>query len=164
MAIIGKINVQNYYFTLKGVTVGSCVYMSPEYVTATKKGIFIPADSAVAYEEDLKKKEMYGLVKIRRTGSGLTEKDFEVDFSGCLYYPLFFEPNSVHNNLIGDSDMIFFKYSGKQKRKIFKTDDKKVYVKYLRKQMQNAASREDHFQATRIRDEIKKISKKKKQK
>ena len=81
MPIKGKITAVHAAMIFKAIPVGTTAYLDTYEIELTSKALFVECFCPVYQLEDLEDDEIDCYVKVTRIGSGLTEDDFELDFS-----------------------------------------------------------------------------------
>jgi hypothetical protein len=166
MPIIGKIYAKPRTSMVKTMRVGEIAMIELSELAITRKCIYLDPEAEVIYlEEDETCEEFLedipDCVSIKRIGEGLTEEDFEIDFSKqktnertlLLETSTFFE---IHRRgYICFTDVKICTTRKEQEQKKEKTVDD------LEQELEAATESQDFIEAARLRDEIDKKNKKK---
>lgn len=171
MAIKGTIRVQDYE-TVRNMVVGECKYMIPDDLHIANKVIFLHLNTAVydfeldpiEESEEGEEDEETGIIVISRIGDGLTEDDFDLDFSG-LTENYFFDHDPIHeyNNYIKYKDQYILFYNFEP---VFVLKGDNLFAEGilsnieipddLESQLKQALDAQDYDKAAEIRDKIEK--------
>ena len=155
MAIIGQIKGCGSEDCMKNMSVGSSGFMDAEEILTTYKGVFIALYNEILQEDDLKEHHLdyEDVVKITRIGPGLTENDFELDFSQCTT-PFCIESFAHGKNEFSWEEHIVFK-NGLTIVKVEEIEANTTPLS-LEEQLKEAEKNQDYEQAQIIRDRIEK--------
>ena len=161
MPIIGKVNGMPYEHRIENMIVGSNGYIHADQITVTKEAVLIDIISSV-----IPSNEMDGIVPefipIKRIGSGLTELDFELDFTNSDYSDMIIEPHGVYLDLIKEKEkfLIFTTFDlvvHDMKEEVLSPED---MLELLDIQLQEALANQEFEIATKLRDQIAKLNQK----
>ena len=141
------------YNTLKRMTVGTEGYIEIEYdyFILTKPALFIDLDTPILNLKCLKEKIYPGIIKIRRIGEGIADKDFEIDVTSCEHIEFFIEPMSVYRDIMEEEakwgkQYVIFPYT---------SCIKLPSIEILKERLKEALEIEDFLLAAQLRNEIK---------
>ena len=105
MGIKGKIPASFSDDCVRDMIVGDSAYIYHRDFVLTKKALFLDWIAPIVHEEELDDDEKDDYIFIRRVGSGLTQDDFEIDFTphvnGILQLEI--EPEAVYLSCIKNS-------------------------------------------------------------
>lgn len=82
MPVKGIPNVVDF-LKVRNMPVGEVAYLSVDDVYITNKVIFVHLEAIVLYNTEEENDLNYCCAQIKRTGPGLTQDDFLIDFSFC---------------------------------------------------------------------------------
>lgn len=159
MGVIGKPKGFLSEETLRHMLIGESGYIEAEDIIVTNKGLFV---SVWAEIFDSDEKDSFDVL-VRRIGPGLTQNDFEIDFTDCEYEFLIESGAKHHHYLKNEGEYVLFEnveiehVSFSDKKNIEKsipvdgdTIDK------LQKELDEAIEEQDFEKATKIRNEMEK--------
>ena len=149
--IKGKVHVTPPEFCVWNMVVGDTGYVHVNELIITEEAIFLYLYASIIHEDD----EEYDIndntfFPIKRLGIGLTEVDFELDFSKSDYSNLVFCGKATYLNLMAEKHLyvIFSDYEIGQNL----LED--LGNKDLEDQLEEALEQENYTKATEIRDKI----------
>lgn len=158
MPIIGKINPLPYENTVENMEIESVGYIDPDYLIVTKSKVFIPLATPVISLENWEE-SMNTYVKVLRIGSGLTEKDFEIDVSRCEKDTFNMEPDSRFLNLMKNKELyVIFSYSAEEKDEEVNEEEEET-IQSMERKKQKALDEEDYKKAAELQKKINELKK-----
>lgn len=169
MPIIGSVNATPSEYRIENMKVGDEGYAYVEDMILTRKALFIDISSRVLRKDSLYNdifENTYDLIPIKRIGKGLTELDYDLDFSNPDNYYIMISSHKVHLDLIASHEkyIIFYKFQileteGDAVELMGTTEDR---LEILNMRLSEALDVEDYPKAIELRDEINKLTKVKK--
>ena len=160
MPIIGKIQAHKSESRVELMEVGSTGYVDIYDLVLTQKALFLDRLVPVVTKDDLDEDDEDGYVPIKRIGAGLTEDDFELDFSeletGEYFIPI--EAECVYKELMDEKELHIIFNNPDINFVLDKTKDMspEEHIEYLRTQMDKAADEQDFQEAARLQKQIEK--------
>ncbi len=166
MGIKGKIYARKSDLRIESMEVGSTAYLDIYDVMLTRKALFVDRLTPVITKENMEEDDEDDFATVHRIGPGLTQDDFEIDFSKLdkddAVLPI--ENESVYQELIYEKDLhIIFEnpdiefVSDNQKEEMSHED----YLEFLNAKMEKAVENQDFPEAGRLKKQIEKETNKK---
>jgi len=165
MPIIGKIYARPHAVRVETMPIGNTFMIDMNDIVVTREGIYLHIETEVlALDEnetieDFLEFQPY-CVPIKRTGDGLTETDYEIDFSvqqnGDEVFLL--ETPAFIQNLPKDVRVFYITFTDgdicTQKRQ---KEESEKSIEDLQRELGEATENEDFIKATGLRDQIKEM-------
>jgi hypothetical protein len=160
MPVKGTVFGSRFEYRIETMSVGQVGYINVEEITVTEKAIFVSIFTEVFEDCD----ETTNL-KITRLGAGLSEKDFELDFSTTdpEDYEVFVEVDAIYIDLIKNKDinLVFETFDLEVSNREIKTElSDDLLLEKKKKELNKATEAQDFILAAKLRDEIKELEKK----
>ncbi len=164
MPVKGTVFGSRFEYRVETMDVGQVGYINIEEITVTEKAIFVSIFTEVFEDCD----ETTNL-KITRLGVGLSEKDFELDFSTTVPegYDVFVEVDAIYIDLIKNKDinLVFETFDLEVSNRDIKTElSDDLLLEKKKKELDKATESQDFLLAAKLRDEIKNLEEKKSKK
>jgi hypothetical protein len=168
MPIHGKITARPEDYRVGLIQVGEKVYLEPEEIIVTRRGVILDTFSPIAYIDDIDPDEIKYLICIERIGHGMTEADFRLTFPETLEYEFIIEANvryleALHEKLF---TIIFHDFQmnlSYLSPSITKKQESKSQSLSLQEQLDLAIKNQNFEAAAKLRDKINKQKKSKSQ-
>lgn len=155
MPVKGTVYGSRFEYRIETMSVGQVGYLNIEDITITEKAIFVSIFTEVYDDCD-----HITNLKITRLGAGLSEQDFELDFSTAEpeEYQVYVEVEAIYIDLMKRRDMnlVFEKFNLEVSNREVKTEiSDELALEKKKRQLEEAKEDQNFTLAAVLRDEIK---------
>lgn len=166
MPVKGKIIAFTPERTVQDMVVGESGYVVAEEIVVTRKALFLGIHlevlSAEEKEETAEEQLFEDFALIKRIGPGLSEEDFEIDFTALDKFPFFVEGENTFIDLSKETEYYIPFFNIKiSYDTIVPSKNESVDEETLEQQLQKALDEQKYELAAEIRDKIAKRPKRK---
>ncbi|MCX6754442.1 MAG: UvrB/UvrC motif-containing protein [Candidatus Nomurabacteria bacterium] len=164
MPVKGKIYAMPNEFRVENMPVGGEGYFYKDEIIITKSAIFLDQIAPIVSAVELSYyKDIINFIPIKRLGPGLTENDFEIDFSDSIGCEIIVESHGVYLDLIPESEayIVFYDFDLDSNSKKIISLPLKRRLTLLELKLKLAVESDQFEKAAILRDEISKLKKNK---